>query len=109
MVASVNDLTTPTPVVRSPSSSQPYFHGYASVHVWLYLVSKSLMGVTANLVFKRGGAVVKSMAPPLVGAVLVAASAALYGREVKAEEAKGSLTVLAAAFLYLRQQPPTVS
>ena len=61
----------------------------------MYLISKSLMGVASNLVFKRGGAVVKSMSPPLVGAVLVAATAMVYGRKVEAEEVRPASVIIA--------------
>jgi len=63
----------------TPSKVTGFFTGYDDINVMLVLLSQSLMGIAISLVYKYGGAVVKTLATGAQAALLTIADGMFFG------------------------------
>jgi len=90
----------------SPSKQvSGYFAGYDNVMVMLVLLSQSLMGIAITLVFKYGGAIIKSLSVATQAAILAVLDSIMFGVAWNAQSVAGTVTVLTASYAYFSIAP----
>jgi drug/metabolite transporter (DMT)-like permease len=82
-----------------------YFAGYDNVMVLMVLLSQSLMGIAITLVFKYGGAIVKSLSVAAQSAILAVLDIVLFGLPWNASSVAGTIVVLTASYAYFSIAP----
>mmetsp|Transcript_13971 Transcript_13971/g.15914 ORF Transcript_13971/g.15914 Transcript_13971/m.15914 type:complete len:181 (+) Transcript_13971:99-641(+) len=84
----------------TPSKVTGFFTGYDDINVMLVLLSQSLMGIAISLVYKYGGAVVKTLATGAQAALLTIADGMFFGVPLGPGRISGAVTVFVASHLY---------
>eukprot|EP00301_Raphidiophrys_heterophryoidea_P007748 c12960_g1_i1.p1 GENE.c12960_g1_i1~~c12960_g1_i1.p1 ORF type:complete len:724 (+),score=146.78 c12960_g1_i1:84-2255(+) len=81
-------------------SNLRFFEGFDNSFVWGVLVSQSLMGIAITFVYKYGGAIVKTLASAVQGALLFMIDVLLFGVTPSISALSGVVVTLTASYLY---------
>eukprot|EP00301_Raphidiophrys_heterophryoidea_P001412 c10682_g1_i1.p1 GENE.c10682_g1_i1~~c10682_g1_i1.p1 ORF type:complete len:784 (-),score=157.30 c10682_g1_i1:177-2327(-) len=89
-----------------------FFEGFDNGFVWGVLVSQSLMGIAITFVYKYGGAIVKTLASAVQGALLFMVDVLVFGVTPSIASLSGAFVTLTASYIYFAhalRMPPTRS
>lgn len=77
-----------------------FFTGMDNFNVFLVLLSQAFIGLAISLVYKYGGAIVKTLAAGVQAAILSVIDAVFFGLPATYGSVAGTVTVLATSYLY---------
>ena len=90
---------------RRPDNNS-FFSGYRNFNVLVVILLNSTAGITVSMVYKYGDAVLKTLAQPVVSAILLFLSNILFNIQLDIIKVSGAGTVILSTMLYLSLPPP---
>ena len=92
--------------VSRKSGDTSFFYGYDNPAVGVLLFLNSTAGITISMVYKYGDAVLKTLAQPLVSAMLLFLSNCLFDMPLDIIKISGAGTVIVSTMLYMQLPAP---
>ena len=92
--------------VSRKSGDTSFFYGYDNPAVGVLLFLNSTAGITISMVYKYGDAVLKTLAQPVVSAMLLFLSNFLFDMPLDIIKISGAGTVIVSTMLYMQLPAP---